>query len=78
MYLISLNHFQGNAMGYIRMVRSGGLNCCSSAIRFVPNVQDIGSFTNLCVDHGLSPETIAAAKYPNACIDYYISHGQGP
>jgi len=25
----------GNAMGYIRMIRSGGLHCCSNAIRFV-------------------------------------------
>jgi len=23
----------GNAMGYIRMIRSGGLHCCSNAIR---------------------------------------------
>ena len=25
--------FAGNAMGYIRMIRSGGLHCCSNAIR---------------------------------------------
>ena len=25
----------GNAMGYIRMIRSGGLHCCSNAIRYV-------------------------------------------
>lgn len=25
----------GNAMGYVRMIRSGGLHCCSNAIRFV-------------------------------------------
>ena len=24
----------GNAMGYIRMIRSGGLHCCSNAIRY--------------------------------------------
>ncbi|XP_019466978.1 WASH complex subunit 4-like [Meleagris gallopavo] len=24
----------GNAMGYVRMIRSGGLHCCSSAIRY--------------------------------------------
>ncbi len=23
----------GNAMGYVRMIRSGGLHCCSNAIR---------------------------------------------
>lgn len=26
--------FKGNAMGYVRMIRSGGLHCCSSAIRY--------------------------------------------
>lgn len=25
----------GNAMGYIRMIRSGGFHCCSNAISFV-------------------------------------------
>ena len=27
--------YAGNAMGYIRMIRSGGLHCCSNAIRSV-------------------------------------------
>ena len=27
----------GNAMGYIRMIRSGGLHCVANAIQFVPN-----------------------------------------
>ena len=26
----------GNAMGYIRMIRSGGLHCVANAIQFVP------------------------------------------
>ena len=26
--------FPGNAMGYVRMIRSGGLHCCSNAIRY--------------------------------------------
>uniref|UniRef100_A0A1I8IXI6 C2 domain-containing protein n=1 Tax=Macrostomum lignano TaxID=282301 RepID=A0A1I8IXI6_9PLAT len=44
--LTFLDHFRllitqiGNAMGYVRMIRSGGLNCCSSAIRFVPDLED--------------------------------------
>ena len=34
--LLCLNHYcLGNAMGYIRMIRSGGLHCCSNAIRYV-------------------------------------------
>ena len=27
--------YEGNAMGYIRMIRSGGMNCVSGAIRCV-------------------------------------------
>ena len=27
----------GNAMGYIRMIRSGGLHCVTNAIQFVPS-----------------------------------------
>ena len=27
----------GNAMGYIRMIRSGGLHCVANAIQFVPS-----------------------------------------
>lgn len=30
--------FKGNAMGYVRMIRSGGLHCCSSAIRYLKEI----------------------------------------
>ncbi|CAL1541419.1 unnamed protein product [Lymnaea stagnalis] len=52
----------GNAMGYIRMIRSGGLHCCSNAIRFIPDLEDIVVFEDTCKEEGLSPETQAAAK----------------
>ncbi|XP_071961621.1 WASH complex subunit 4-like isoform X2 [Antedon mediterranea] len=52
----------GNAMGYIRMIRSGGLRCCSNAIRFVPDVDDIINFQELCVEENLSEETQNAAS----------------
>ena len=52
----------GNAMGYIRMVRSGGLNCCSNAIRFVPNLEDIASFEELVKEEGLSTECQEAGR----------------
>uniref|UniRef100_A0AAR2L3F5 WASH complex subunit 4 n=1 Tax=Pygocentrus nattereri TaxID=42514 RepID=A0AAR2L3F5_PYGNA len=47
----------GNAMGYVRMIRSGGLHCCSSAIRFVPDLEDIVNFEELVKEEGLSEET---------------------
>ena len=29
----------GNALGYVRMVRSAGMKCCSDAIQYVPDIQ---------------------------------------
>ncbi|XP_061187838.1 WASH complex subunit 4-like isoform X2 [Saccostrea echinata] len=52
----------GNAMGYIRMIRSGGLHCCSNAIRFIPDIEDIVSFEDLCKEENLSMECQTAAK----------------
>lgn len=52
----------GNAMGYIRMIRSGGLHCCSSAIRFIPDLEDIVSFEELCKEEHLSIECQQASK----------------
>ncbi|XP_053377942.1 WASH complex subunit 4-like isoform X3 [Mercenaria mercenaria] len=52
----------GNAMGYIRMIRSGGLHCCSNAIRFIPDLEDIENFEKLCQEEGLSQECQTAAK----------------
>ena len=46
----------GNAMGYIRMVRSGGLHCCSNAIRFVPDLDEIVNFEELVKEEQISPE----------------------
>ncbi|XP_069694005.1 WASH complex subunit 4 isoform X2 [Periplaneta americana] len=44
----------GNAMGYVRMIRSGGLHCCSNAICFIPDLEDIVNFEELCKEEGLS------------------------
>ncbi|XP_066561354.1 WASH complex subunit 4 [Amia ocellicauda] len=52
----------GNAMGYVRMIRSGGLHCCSSAIRFVPDLEDIVNFEELVKEEGLSEETQKASR----------------
>ena len=52
----------GNAMGYIRMIRSGGLHCTSNAIRFIPDLEDIVNFEDLCKEEGLSVECQRAAK----------------
>ncbi|GFT12835.1 WASH complex subunit 4 [Nephila pilipes] len=51
----------GNAIGLVRMIRSGGIHCCSNAIRFIPDVDDIITFTDLCEDEKLSSETVSGA-----------------
>jgi len=40
----------GNALGYVRMVRSGGLHHCSNAIKFVPDLENMPSFVNSLQD----------------------------
>jgi len=54
----------GNAMGYVRMIRSGGLNFCSNSIRFVPDLDDIISFEEFSgeLKTKLSDQTNLAAK----------------
>lgn len=53
----------GNAMGYVRMIRSGGLHCCHNAIRFIPDLEDIINFEEVCKEERLSAECqMAAAK----------------
>jgi len=52
----------GNAMGYIRMIRSGGLLYTSNSIKFVPDLQNIPKFEEFVTKERLSPETIESAK----------------
>jgi len=59
----------GNAMGYIRMVRSGGLQYTSNAIKFVPDLQDLVKFENDAKKDGLSVETQEAAKNLDSAIE---------
>lgn len=61
--------FLGNAMGYVRMIRSGGLHCCSNAIGFVPDLEDVVNFESLCVQQGLSEICVNAAKQLDHVIE---------
>ena len=52
-------------MAYIRMIRSGGLNMCSNAIRFLPDVTDVESFAEMLQEEGAggsSEDTLQAAR----------------
>ena len=55
-------------MGYVRLVRSGGLDCSSTATLFIPDLQDLMNFTEVCESLQVSPETVKAANNLDAVI----------
>lgn len=58
----------GNALGYVRMVRAGGLRYISEAIKYVPNLDEIEDFEELAKKDNLSNETVSAAKNLHSCL----------
>jgi WASH complex subunit 7 len=62
-FRVLISHI-GNAIGYVRMIRSGGLNYCSNSIRFVPDLDDIVNFEQYTSElkMGLSEQTNLAAQ----------------
>lgn len=52
----------GNALGYVRLIRSGGLHACSNAISFLPNINASTSFETMCKNLDYSETTQVAAK----------------
>lgn len=52
----------GNALGYVRLVKTGGLQACSQAIQFIPDLDDIVPLAPLCKEAGLSTETQESAE----------------
>ncbi|KAL5260221.1 hypothetical protein ACHWQZ_G010367 [Mnemiopsis leidyi] len=59
-FRILITHI-GNAMGYIRMIRSGGIHACANAIRFVPDLDDIVNLEELTKEEELPADTVQAA-----------------
>lgn len=57
-------------MGYVRMMRSGGIHCCANASIFLPIVDENLRFQELCARNQLSMETINAAKNLDCDITY--------
>ena len=64
----------GNAMGFVRMVRSGGIQRTSLAIRFVPDIEDIQTFADLASSENLSPETQKVAEALDATLENLSSN----
>ncbi|XP_033225623.1 WASH complex subunit 4 isoform X2 [Belonocnema kinseyi] len=52
----------GNALGYVRLIRSGGLHACSNAISFLPNINSKTPFEAICKEFNYSTTTQAAAR----------------
>jgi len=64
----------GNAIGYIRMVRSGGFQYVSNAIKFVPDLQEIEKISEMIKNENLSPETNQAALNFDTVLDSLSKH----
>lgn len=52
----------GNALGYVRLIRSGGLHASSNAVSFLPDIEKTVPFESLCCGLNYSATTQAAAK----------------
>lgn len=64
----------GNAMGYIRLVRSGGLQYISNAIKFLPDLQNITKFEELVKHEGLAPSTTTAARNLDGTVENLVKN----
>ena len=58
-------------MGYVRMVKSGGLHFISNSIRFVPDLEDIPNFSQLAQEEMESLKCIEDAAMT---LDQVISN----
>ena len=52
----------GNALGYVRLIRSGGLHASSNAISFLPDINSSATFYSISEDLNFSATTQASAK----------------
>jgi len=53
----------GNALGYVRMVRSASMYYCSEAVKYLPDFDDLISFED-CAGKGLKVPTYAGEEEP--------------
>lgn len=60
----------GNALGYVRLIRSGGLHASSNAVSFLPNIDSSIPFELMCKNLNYSATTQAAAK----CLENDIAN----
>ncbi|XP_065203313.1 WASH complex subunit 4 [Planococcus citri] len=58
----------GNALGYVRLIRSGGLRYFSNACSFIPNLKEIVDFQELSATEPFSPACQQAAVNLNNVV----------
>lgn len=75
----------GGALGYVRMIRSGGLLYTANAIQFVPDLSAVSDsahiFQAYTEESKLAPETVEAAKNVDGVLETLaanFSSGTGP
>merc|ERR1719419_2068188 len=79
--LTYLDHFRGlvteigNALGYVRMIRSGGLQYVSEATQYLPDIYDIPKFTSNVenLSEGLSSSSAENSNYYRPLVDAFQS-----
>jgi WASH complex subunit 7 len=59
----------GNALGYVRMVRSGGLHHLANAIKFIPSLEEIPGFAEKATAANLPESTQTAATNLDTVLD---------
>ena len=64
----------GNAMGFVRMVRSGGIQHTSLSIRFVPDIDDIQTFAELVRKENLPAEMEKVAEALDCTLENLSSN----
>ena len=60
---ICLPFLTGNALGYVRMVRSASMYYCSEAVKYLPDFDDLISFED-CAGKGLKVPTYEGDEEP--------------
>ncbi|XP_032515167.2 WASH complex subunit 4 [Danaus plexippus] len=63
----------GNAMGYVRMIRSGGRHCCCDATTFLPDLEP-KYFKKLCEENLFDEKTLETAENLDENINGLISN----
>lgn len=66
-FRVLISHI-GNALGYVRLIRSGGLRYFSNACSFIPNLKQIVDFDSLSSSENFSPACKEAAANLNNVV----------